>query len=73
MGAWHYDRLADWPSDVKHKFDSELGSDERIGNGSSVRSQEPREWEYNEVKEELEIGLWRLSLWLEDLVAVRLF
>jgi hypothetical protein len=25
------------------------------------------------VEEELEIGLWKLSVWLEDLVTVRLF
>jgi hypothetical protein len=44
-----------------------------------------REWELSqlsagvshgklvEVGEELEVGLWRLSVWLEDLVTARLF
>jgi hypothetical protein len=26
-----------------------------------------------EVEEELEVGLWRLTVWLEDLVTVKLF
>jgi hypothetical protein len=46
---------------------------EECRNGNSVQLSAGDSHGKFVVEEELEVGLWRLSVWLEDLVTVRLF